>query len=604
MSTLNFARKWRPRSFDEVIGQEVSVRILKNSLYKNNFFPVYLFAGQRGCGKTTSARVFAAAINCEALPTFQQNPSTSIPCLACPSCLAMINGNHADFIEIDAASHTGVDNVRQIIEASSYMPLLGRKKIYLIDEAHMLSKAAFNAFLKILEEPPLSVVFILATTDIPKIPNTVLSRCFQLVFNSVNAQTLKEYLKGKCVQEDVDVEDDAFDVIIDETEGSVRDAINLLERIRLSYSPITQQAVLTVLGKISYHDLITLFSYIAQQQTDKVVSLIDELNFQQRSPFALWEMLVFLCKQIIWIKHGIVKLPPAFATYGDDLKNLAQVCSMGRLNVLCTLLWSHEELFLKTTKKHIFLELLLIKMSQQSNAGDSEKGAGQPKPFSNVSGGGPAYGATPLASTVQAAPSFVSPQTQNFPIQDTNTPFEQLCGVAETVAPQNLQPWDAFIQAVTTASKDLLLSSIFKQARHNADPEKPEKAIITLATNSVFLKTKIEETKQMWQPLFFSHFASFSSVDVMVGNAGTTRMIPPAPPTAPMAPQPTHTNSNQPQASAQKTAQFVRSGQTAYKSTAPRQQPTWVDVKNAQQWPQATLLLRHFPGKIRKNDQT
>jgi len=148
---LNLARKWRSRNFDQIVGQDLAIRMLRNSLYLSQFFPVYLFAGQRGCGKTSTARVFASAINCANLSKFQKNPKKChVPCLECESCCAMLSGNHPDFIEIDAASHTGVDNVRQIIESSSYMPLMGKKKIYLIDEAHMLSKAAFNAFLKIL----------------------------------------------------------------------------------------------------------------------------------------------------------------------------------------------------------------------------------------------------------------------------------------------------------------------------------------------------------------------------------------------------------------------------------------------------------------------
>ena len=180
---LNLTRKWRAQYFDQIIGQDLSVKMLKNSLYRGHFFLFICFAGQRGTGKTSMARVFAAAINCQVLPLFQKDPKSNImPCMQCASCLAMHAGKHPDFIEIDAASHTGVDNVRQIIDSAAFLPLMGQKKIYLIDEAHMLSKAAFNAFLKILEEPPMSALFILATTDPQKIIDTVRSRCFQVCF--------------------------------------------------------------------------------------------------------------------------------------------------------------------------------------------------------------------------------------------------------------------------------------------------------------------------------------------------------------------------------------------------------------------------------------
>src|SRR5579871_3248756 len=175
-ANLNLARKWRSKDFDHIIGQDVAVKMLKNSLYLGQLFPVYLFSGQRGCGKTSTARIFAMAVNCTSLSAFQKNPkTTAIPCLVCDSCVAMATGKHPDFIEIDAASHTGVDTIRTIIDASQLLPLMGSKKIYLIDEAHMLSKSSCNALLKILEEPPCSVLFMLATTDPQKIIETVRS---------------------------------------------------------------------------------------------------------------------------------------------------------------------------------------------------------------------------------------------------------------------------------------------------------------------------------------------------------------------------------------------------------------------------------------------
>ena len=212
---LNLARKWRSKQFEEIVGQDLSVRMLKNSLYLQQYFPVYLFSGQRGCGKTTTARIFAASLNCEQLSEFQKNPQNHIiPCRKCLSCKAMECGNHPDFIEIDAASHTGVDNVRSLIDSAFLLPLMGRKKIYLIDEAHMLSKAAFNALLKILEEPPASVTFILATTDPQKIIDTVHSRCFQLFFRPVAMEVLHARLREVCTQENIAFYDAGLTLII------------------------------------------------------------------------------------------------------------------------------------------------------------------------------------------------------------------------------------------------------------------------------------------------------------------------------------------------------------------------------------------------------
>ncbi len=306
MNNLNLARKWRPKTFDEIIGQDISVRMIKNSLYLNKLFPVYLFAGQRGCGKTSMARVFAAAINCHELSEFRKNPKKYvIPCMHCDSCKNIRGGRHPDFIEMDAASHTGVDSVRQIIESCSYMPVSGGKKIYLIDEAHMLSKAAFNAFLKILEEPPESVVFILATTEMHKIPDTVRSRCFQAFFNPVGTVELKKHLLDLCKKEDIVIDEDALDLMLQEAEGSVRDALNILERIRFLNEKITKDVVLKALGKISDEQLLKLMQILLEQKPKELLQFFNEIKFFEMTPKNLWAMLVAVCRNLLWIKYEV-----------------------------------------------------------------------------------------------------------------------------------------------------------------------------------------------------------------------------------------------------------------------------------------------------------
>ena len=276
--TRNLARKLRSQNFNQIIGQELTIKILKNSLYKTHYFPVYLFAGQRGCGKTTTARVFAAALNCEKLVQFQKNPKKLVPCLSCISCISMKSGRHPDFIEIDAASHTGVDNVRQIIESATLLPLMGHKKIYLIDEAHMLSKAAFNALLKILEEPPSSVLFILATTIPLKIIDTVRSRCFQLFFKPIRTEILLEYLKKVCTQEKIRYDIPALELIIDQAEGSVRDALNLLEQVRFLGKTVSKEIVLQTLGYIDDNQLLCILTAVLQQQPQQVLNILKMLQ--------------------------------------------------------------------------------------------------------------------------------------------------------------------------------------------------------------------------------------------------------------------------------------------------------------------------------------
>ena len=369
---LNLARKWRPKTFDDIVGQEISVRMLKNGLYLKKFFPVYLFAGQRGCGKTSTARVFASAINCQNLENFQNNPtSNKLPCLECESCKSMLQANHPDFIEIDAASHTGVENVRQILESCTYKPIFGQKKIYLIDEAHMLSKAAFNAFLKVLEEPPSSALFILATTEIQKFPETVLSRCFQITFKSIANNNLKDHLLQICKNEEIEIDEKVLDILIQETEGSARDAINLLERVRFSQKKVTVDSLLQVLGKISETELFKLFDILLSQEPTKLLEHLNSQTFQNVDPQTIWNMLVQLCRALVWLKFKAEKCP----TYFNDtktLKILAEKCSLNRLNAIMQLLWSQENLFLRTPQKNIFLEtvdrvsIILSKLSKYS----------------------------------------------------------------------------------------------------------------------------------------------------------------------------------------------------------------------------------------------
>ncbi len=361
-SNLNLARKWRSKNFDQIIGQELCVRILRNALYLNSFFPVYIFSGQRGCGKTSTARIFSAAINCEQLSNFQKNPKEiSIPCLQCHSCISMKDGKHPDFIEIDAASHTGVDNVRNIIEASSLLPLIGRKKIYLIDEAHMLSKAAFNAFLKILEEPPASVLFILATTDVNKIIDTVKSRSFQLFFISVSENNLVNHLENICKQESIEYEIEGLKIIIRESEGSVRDAINLLEQVRFSAKSVNKEAVLDVLGYLSDDNLLIIFEFLINKKNESEVFLkfLNDINFYSYSPEYIWNNLLELFSLSIKIKNRV--LTNSFS----NQKKLSEILSKKSLTEILQVMdqfFKNEFLFSKSLNKHIFLELLFLRI--------------------------------------------------------------------------------------------------------------------------------------------------------------------------------------------------------------------------------------------------
>lgn len=358
---LNLTRKWRSQNFDEIMGQDLVVRVLKNSLYKNHFFPVYLFAGQRGCGKTSTARVFAAALNCEKLADFQKDPQNNkIPCGACQSCNAMTQQQHPDFIEIDAASYTGVDNIRNIIETSSFLPVLGKKKVYLIDEVHMLSKAAFNALLKILEEPPPSVLFILATTEIAKIIDTVQSRSFRIFFQPVSKEVIVGHLQAICDKEKIVHDQDALALIAQESEGSLRDAINLLERARFAFPQITRKAVVGLLGHVDQEFLYRLAFTVLSQDVQGVLALLDEMSEHNYSASSVWSQIGELWYDLVLTKYGIE--PKLYSDLSDELQSKLESVSTAQLLSVFEQIVQAEQTMHRMSKKQLFLEMSLLRL--------------------------------------------------------------------------------------------------------------------------------------------------------------------------------------------------------------------------------------------------
>jgi DNA polymerase-3 subunit gamma/tau len=220
------ARKYRPTTFEEVMGQTHVVQTLTNAITRQRVAHAYVFSGMRGVGKTTVARILAKSLNCEKGPTSQ-------PCGTCPSCVEITRGNSVDVIEIDGASNTGVDDVRELRENVKFAPFHGSYRVYIIDEVHMLSNSAFNALLKILEEPPSHAVFIFATTEVHKIPATILSRCQHFTFRRISRLEIISQLRHVATQTGVTVEDRSLSVLARTSEGSMRDALSLLDQALL-----------------------------------------------------------------------------------------------------------------------------------------------------------------------------------------------------------------------------------------------------------------------------------------------------------------------------------------------------------------------------------
>ena len=488
MSTgqLNLARKWRSKQFDQIVGQELSVRMLKNSLYLNQLFPVYLFSGQRGCGKTTTARVFAAALSCYSLTDFQKNPKTTVvPCLTCESCLAMAAGNHPDFIEIDAASHTGVDNVRTLIEAASLLPVMGKKKIYLIDEAHMLSKAAFNAFLKILEEPPATVIFMLATTDPQKILETVRSRCFQLFFPAINTQALVKHLQEVCAQEKIKADVKALELIVKETQGLARDALNLLEQVRFSTGTVTQEAVLKALGHLSEEQLLGILEKIVQGNLHDLLQYLQVINFQVYDATSIWQKFIELVRLALFVKSGAIDA--GAITQKERFESIVQKMSIDQLGYFLKNLYQQELLLAKTTVQHGLLEMVFLEMCR------------------------------PLLQPTTGAPVVVQPQTQKVTaIQQQAEPVAVINSVVADPV-QNIA-WTQFIHKIEQLS-DPLLNSIFKQATFVSFDQVTKKLVISFAQEATLFTDWLKETEKIWLVLLKDIFGESVEYSAQFGQA-------------------------------------------------------------------------------------
>ncbi|NYT86334.1 DNA polymerase III subunit gamma/tau [Pollutimonas harenae] len=315
MTYLVLARKWRPRSFETLIGQDHVVRALTHALSTQRLHHAWLFTGTRGVGKTTLSRILAKSLNCEA-------GITATPCGHCQACTEIDAGRFVDYVELDAASNRGVDEMTQLLEQAVYAPSSGRFKVYMIDEVHMLTGHAFNAMLKTLEEPPPHVKFILATTDPQKIPVTVLSRCLQFNLKQMTAESIVAHLQEVLGQESMQYETPALRLLAQAASGSMRDALSLTDQaIAYSAGNLTSEAVQGMLGTIDQQHLVTLLRALAAGSAAQVLSVADELATRGLSySGALADLAVLLSR--VAIQQRIPGTIPADDPLADDIAQL------------------------------------------------------------------------------------------------------------------------------------------------------------------------------------------------------------------------------------------------------------------------------------------
>lgn len=295
------ARKYRPQNFEDLLGQDALVQTLTNAIQNNRLHHAYILTGIRGVGKTTTARLIARALNCTGADG--KGGPTIHPCGVCDNCKAIAAGRHMDVMELDAASHTGVDDIRELLDSARYAPTNARYKVYIIDEVHMLSKGAFNALLKTLEEPPAHVKFIFATTEIRKVPVTILSRCQRFDLQRLSVETLTQLFTKILANENITAETEALDIIAKAADGSARDGLSLLDQaIVLSNGNINTDVVKKMLGLADRSQTLTLFENLVNGNMEAVLKDISEQYTNGATPMIVLQDLINITHDLAKVK--------------------------------------------------------------------------------------------------------------------------------------------------------------------------------------------------------------------------------------------------------------------------------------------------------------
>lgn len=357
-------RKWRPQTFDEVVGQKHITDTLKNQIKNNRLSHAYLFIGTRGTGKTTCARILAKAVNCE-------NPVDGNPCGVCPACLGISEGRVMDVVELDAASNNSVDNVRALRDEAVFSPAMVRKRVYIIDEVHMLSTSAFNALLKILEEPPEHLLFILATTELQKVPATILSRCQRHSFKRIDSAMIAEYLEYIASKESFKLSEDAAGLIARLADGGVRDALSLLDQCSASEN-IDLEAVYSAMGLAGNRRTMLLMENIIKHETAKALKDFNALWMDGKDPAVLLTELSNLLRDTLMM-HVAPKGGLNLISGGYDSESLCSMAArMTREEIMCAMetLAKYLSAIKESSNPKVTAELCLVSLCDTS-LGDS-----------------------------------------------------------------------------------------------------------------------------------------------------------------------------------------------------------------------------------------
>lgn len=366
-------RTWRPQRFEDVVGQEMITKTLRNAVMTNQTSHAYLFTGPRGTGKTSTAKIFAKAINCH----HQENGE---PCNECEICKAITNGSLNDVLEIDAASNNGVEEIRDIRDKVKYAPTQADYKVYIIDEVHMLSTGAFNALLKTLEEPPANVVFILATTEPHKIPATIISRTQRFDFKRITSSTILKRMEYILNQKDIQYEDAALKIIAKAAEGGMRDALSILDQvISFGENNVTLENALLVTGSVTKTDFLNYLQAVVDQKTPEALEMIHKLVQDGKDASRIVEDLVEYCRDLLLYQQSPAMLEETELGMLDEaFKKFAQEIEPEIVYQMINILNEQQENMRYTSHPTVYLEVLTVKLSQLKNQPQVSQANSQP----------------------------------------------------------------------------------------------------------------------------------------------------------------------------------------------------------------------------------
>ena len=379
MSYQALYRVWRPRTFRDLVGQSHITQTLQNAISENKFSHAYLFSGPRGTGKTSAAKIFAQTINCEQMPTKE-------PCNECDACLGILDGSISDVIEIDAASNTSVDDIRDIRDKVKYAPSTVPYKVYIIDEVHMISVNAFNALLKTLEEPPAHVVFILATTEPHKIPLTIISRCQRFDFKSINNKVIASRMEEIMSEEQIDITTEALDAIALAAEGGMRDALSILDQaISYSDAKIEMDDVLAVTGSVSQDVLTKITSAMFEQDTEATLPLFDEIIMNGKDPGRFVFDMIYFLRDILFYKTT-----PNLAEYleraivTEAFSSLTERLDVGWIQDAIVALTECEQQIKWTNSPRIFVEITILTITNRHDEPNTNQAVSNEQAVANT----------------------------------------------------------------------------------------------------------------------------------------------------------------------------------------------------------------------------